>query len=242
MAIRAVIIDDEQPARQELSFLLGQLEWLEVVGEAETADEGLAVILALCPELVFLDIRLPGVNGLELAKEIAQLPNKPHVVFTTAYDNYAIAAFEVNALDYILKPYHEARVLKAAHKARVALNKEKAQTARPAAKDRLAVRREEKVYILPFDDISLAFADGRDILVGAKQAVYRSEHSLQELEEKFATHNFFRCHRGYLINLDKIKEISPWFSGGYVLKLEGFAADVPVSRKHVKEFKLRVGI
>lgn len=241
MAIRAVIIDDEQPARQELSFLLRQLEWLEVVGEAETADEGMAVILALCPQLVFLDIKLPGANGLELAKEIAQLPDKPHVVFTTAYDSYALAAFEVNALDYILKPYHEARVLKAAHKARVALDKGRAQVARPA-KDRLPVRRDEKVYILPFDDISLAFADGRDILVGAKQAVYRSELSLQELEEKFATHNFFRCHRGYLINLDKIKEISPWFSGGYVLKLEGFAADVPVSRKHVKEFKLRVGI
>jgi len=241
VAIRAIIIDDEQPARQELSFLLRQLGWLEVVGEAETADEGLAVILALCPELVFLDIKLPGVNGLELAKEIAQLPDKPHVVFTTAYDSYAIAAFEVNALDYILKPYHEARVLKAAHKARVALDKGKAQVARPA-KDRLPVRRDEKVYILPFEDISLAFADGRDILVGAKQAVYRSELSLQELEDKFATHNFFRCHRGYLINLDKIKEISPWFSGGYVLKLEGFAADVPVSRKQVKEFRLRVGI
>lgn len=241
MAIRTIIIDDEQPARQELSFLLRQLGWLEVVGEAETADEGLAVVLALCPELVFLDIKLPGVNGLELAKEIAQLPDKPHVVFTTAYDSYAIAAFEVNALDYILKPYHEARVLKAAHKARVALDKGKAQVARPA-KDRLPVRRDEKVYILPFEDISLAFADGRDILVGAKQAVYRSELSLQELEDKFATHNFFRCHRGYLINLDKIKEISPWFSGGYVLKLEGFAADVPVSRKQVKEFRLRVGI
>lgn len=241
MAIRAVIIDDEQPARQELSFLLRQLEWLEVVGEAETADEGLAVILALCPQLVFLDIKLPGASGLELAKEIAQLSAKPHVVFTTAYDSYAIAAFEVNALDYVLKPYHEARVLKAAHKARVALDKEKAQAARPA-KERLAVRREEKVYILPYDDISLAFADGRDILIGAKQAVYRSELSLQELEDKLATHNFFRCHRGYLINLDKIKEISPWFSGAYVLKLDGFAADVPVSRKQVKEFRLRVGI
>ncbi len=241
MTIRAVIIDDEQPARQELIFLLRQLEWLEVVGEAETADEGLAVILALCPQLVFLDIKLPGANGLELAKEVAQLPDKPYVVFTTAYDSYAIAAFEVNALDYILKPYHEARVLKAAHKARVALSKEKAQAARPA-KDRLAVRREEKVYILPYEDISLAFADGRDILIGAKQAVYKSELSLQELEDKLATHNFFRCHRGYLINLDKIKEISPWFSGGYVLKLDGFAADVPVSRKQVKEFRLRVGI
>ncbi|MBT9177252.1 MAG: Transcriptional regulatory protein YpdB [Firmicutes bacterium] len=241
MTVRAVIIDDEQPARQELSFLLRQLEWLEVVGEAETADEGLAAILALCPQLVFLDIKLPGANGLELAKEIAQLPDKPYVVFTTAYDSYAIAAFEVNALDYILKPYHESRVLKAAHKARVALDKGKVQAPR-SAKDRLAVRREEKVYILPFEDISLAFADGRDIMIGAKQAVYKSDLSLQELEEKFTTHNFFRCHRGYLVNLDKIKEVSPWFSGGYVLKLDGFLAEVPVSRKQVKEFKLRVGM
>ena len=241
MSIRAVIIDDEQPARQELRYLLRQLEWLEVVGEAETADDGLALILALCPQLVFLDIKLPGADGLELAKEIAQLPDKPQVVFTTAYDRYAIQAFEVNALDYILKPYHEARVLKAAHKARVALDRTRAQAARPA-KDRLAVRREEKVFILPYDDIALAFADGRDILVGAKQVVYKSDLSLQELEEKFAMHNFFRCHRGYLVNLDKIKEISPWFSGGFVLKLEGFAQEVPVSRKQVKEFRLRVGI
>jgi len=162
-------------------------------------------------------------------------------VFTTAYDSYAIQAFEVNALDYILKPYHDARVLKAAHKARVALDKTRAQAAR-FGKDRLAVRREEKVFILPYDDIALAFADGRDILICAKQVVYKSDLSLQELEEKFAMRNFFRCHRGYLVNLDKIKEISPWFSGGYVLKLDGFAQDVPVSRKQVKGLRLRVGI
>ncbi len=88
----------------------------------------------------------------------------------------------------------------------------------------------------------MAFADGRDIIIGAKQAVYKSDLSLQELEEKLANHNFFRCHRGYLVNLDKIKEVSPWFNGGYVLKLDGFQAEVPVSRKQVKEFRLRVGI
>jgi len=241
MAIHAVIIDDEQPARQELSFLLQKLGWLEVVGEAETADEGLALVFALCPQVVFLDIRLPGVSGLELAREIAQLPDKPHVVFTTAYDSYALAAFEVNALDYVLKPYHEARVLKAAHKARVALDKVKTPPNRPS-QDRLAVRKEEKVYILPCGEISLAYAEGRDILIGSRQAVYKSDFSLQELEERFATHNFFRCHRGYLVNLDKIKEISPWFSGGYVLKLDGFSAEVPVSRKQAREFKLRVGL
>lgn len=241
MGIRAVIIDDEAPARQELRFLLTKLEWLEIVGEAENAAEGLALILAHGPQLVFLDVQMPGRNGLDLSKELAQLPEKPQVVFTTAFDRYAIEAFEVNALDYILKPYHEARVLKAAHKARIAI--EKGQGLAPRlGREKLAVRRDEKTYLVPYDEVAAAYTDGREILVASKYSVYRSDLSLHELEDKLSAHNFFRCHRGYLVNLDKIKEVSPWFSGGYVLKLDGFSPEVPVSRKQVKEFRERVGI
>lgn len=242
MGITAVIIDDELPARQELRFLLSKLEWLDIVGEAENAVDGLALVFAHCPQLVFLDVQMPGLSGLDLSKELAQLPAKPQVVFTTAFDRYAIEAFEVNALDYILKPYNEPRVLKAAHKARVAIERGGQGVSSRPSKEKLAVRRDEKVYLLPYDEVAAAYADGRDIMVASKNTVYKSDLSLQELEERLAAHNFFRCHRGYLINLDKIKEVSPWFSGGYVLKLDGFAQEVPVSRKQVKEFRERVGI
>jgi len=241
VAIRAVIIDDEAPARQELSFLLKRLDWVEVVAEADNAQDGFSAILRLEPQVVFLDIQMPGKSGLELSKDLAQLRKPPYIVFTTAYDKYAIEAFDANALDYLLKPYHEARVLKAAHKVRSAVSEPEATAVRSSL-ERLPVRRGENTLLLPFEDIAVAFTDGRDVHVAARNEVFKTELSLQELELRLSPRNFFRCHRSYLINLDRVTEISPWFSGGYNLKLAGFAEPVMVSRKQAKEFRERVGI
>lgn len=241
MAIRAVIIDDEAPARQELSFLLRKLGWVDVVGEADNAQDGLAAVLRLEPQVVFLDVQMPGKSGLELSKELAQLKRTPQIIFTTAYDQYAIEAFNVDALDYLLKPYHEARVMKAAHKARAAIA-EQEDTPHRSGLERLPVRRGESTLLLPYEEIAVAFTDGRDVHVAARGEVFKTELTLQDLETRLYTRNFFRCHRSYLVNLDRIVEVLPWFSGGYNLKLTGFSEPVMVSRKQSKEFRERVGI
>jgi len=239
--VRVLIIDDEAPARQELRFLLSTLPWLTVVGEAENASEGLAAIVAYHPDLIFLDIEMPKQSGVDLCGEIARLEDPPEVVFATAYHHYAAQAFELCALDYILKPYHPPRVLQAAHKARLSV--ERKREAKPrAALERLPLRAADRMLLVPYEDISVAYTDGRDVLVASKGAIHRSDLSLQELEERLERHNFFRVHRGYLVNLGKIREISPWFSGSYVLKVEDFVSEVPVSRKQAKAFRLRVGL
>ncbi|MBS3937957.1 MAG: response regulator transcription factor [Peptococcaceae bacterium] len=237
-----MIIDDELPARQELRFLLQKLPWLAIVGEAEDSATGLDMVLAEHPDLVFLDIAMPQRSGVDLCKELAQLPDPPQVVFATAYHHYAVEAFELCALDYVLKPYHAQRVYKAAHKARLAVAKKHSLTTVRAPLDRLPVRADEKVMLIPYDDIAVAYTDGRDVLVSVKGTVHKCELSLQELEERLQANNFFRTHRSYLVNLDKILEVSPWFSGSYVLKIEGTTLEVPVSRKQVKDFRARVGI
>jgi len=241
MAISAVIIDDEAPARQELAFLLRKLGWIEVVGEADNAQDGFAVVLRLEPQVVFLDVQMPGKSGLEMSKDLSLLKKTPHIIFTTAYDMYAIDAFNVDALDYLLKPYHEARVLKAAHKARAAIDGD-GDLAPRGGLERLPVRRGETTVLIPYENIAVAFTDGRDIYVAANGEVYRTDLTLQDLEAKMYARNFFRCHRSYLVNLDKIVEVSPWMNGGYNLKLSGYSEPVMVSRKQSKEFRERVGI
>ncbi|MDP3486773.1 MAG: LytTR family transcriptional regulator DNA-binding domain-containing protein [Bacillota bacterium] len=241
MAIRAMIIDDEAPARQELHFLLRKLGWVDVVGEADNAHDGFMMVLKLQPHVVFLDVQMPGKSGLELSKDLAQLKKTPYIVFTTAYDQYAIEAFNIDALDYLLKPYHEARVLKAAHKARGAIA-EREDVPHRGGLERLPVRRGESTLLLPYEEIAVAFTDGRDVHVAARGEVFKTELTLQDLEARLYTRNFFRCHRSYLVNLDRIVEISPWFSGGYNLKLAGLAEPVMVSRKQSKVFRERIGI
>ena len=241
MKVKVLIIDDEEPARQELRYLLSALPWLTVVGEAENAPAGLAAIITLHPDLVFLDIQMPQQSGVDLCTEIAQLPEPPEIIFATAYHHYAIEAFELSALDYILKPYHLPRILKAAHKARATILKKRGASPR-AALERLPLRLDDRVLLVPYVDIAVAYTDGRDVLVATKGAVHRSDLSLQELEERLAGHSFFRVHRGYLVNLGKIREISPWFNGSYMLKVEDFVAEVPVSRKQAKDFRLRLGL
>ena len=241
MPIRAVIIDDEAPSRQELAFLLRKLGWVEIVGEADNAQEGYATVLRLEPQVVFLDVQMPGKSGLELSKDLSQLKKTPHIIFTTAFDKYAIEAFDVDALDYLLKPYHEARVLKAAHKARAAISENEDVQPRGSL-ERLPVRRGETTLLLPYEEIAAAFTDGREVYVAARGEVFRTEFTLQDLETKMYTRNFFRCHRSYLVNLDRIVEISPWLNGGYNLKLAGYNEMVMVSRKQSKEFRELVGI
>lgn len=243
MPISCIIVDDEIPARKELAFLLRNIEWVRIVGEAGTAASALNLVLTAQPQVqvVLLDIQMPGQSGIELSKELSRLKNSPAVIFTTAYESYALQAFDVNALDFILKPYHETRVLQALNKARSFLE-DSTRSNLSMFSPKLGVKKEEKLYLLPYQDIAVAFTDGKEVMVAGEGGIYRTDMSLNELESRLPAETFFRCHRSFLINLEKVREIENWFNGGCLVRLDGYGHDVIVSRKQCREFRERLGL
>ncbi|SJZ63294.1 LytR/AlgR family response regulator transcription factor [Garciella nitratireducens] len=246
MSIRAVIIDDEYLSTKELIFLLSKISYIDVVGQANCGKEGLDLIRTLQPDLVFLDIEMPDITGMQLSKEILKLGIPCKIIFTTAYDQYAIEAFDVDAVDYILKPYEEKRVIKAAKKAKGIIENEKFKTKKEFANsislNKLSILKEDTVKLIDIEEIVLIYAEDRNIYIKTEENIFQSHFSLQELENKLGDKGFFRTHRSYLVNLNKIKEVSPWFNGSYVAKVEGFDGEVPISRNKVKSFKEILGI
>lgn len=244
MKIQVVIIDDEYLSIKELSFLLSKISYITIVGKADCGVDGLHLIKELQPDLVFLDIQMPDITGIQLSKVINELEVPCKIIFTTAYDTYALEAFDVDAIDYILKPYEEERVMKAANKAKniIENSKPNKEPAHPISFNRLSVFKDDKLILIDIEDILLIYTEDRNIYIKTKEKTFHASSSLQELEDKLRKKGFFRTHRSYLVNLNKIKEISPWFNGSYVAKLDGFDKEVPISRNNVKAFKEILGI
>jgi len=244
--IKSVIIDDEYLSIEELSFLLSKIDYIDIVGKADCGIDGLNLIKKLNPDLVFVDVKMPDITGIQLSKEINKLNVKCRIIFTTAYDQYAVEAFDVNAIDYILKPYEEERVLKAASKAKYILKNNNITTIKVPtnniAFNKLPVLKDDKLILTNIEDVLLIYTEDRNIYIKTSKETFISNYSLQELEERLSEKGFFRTHRSYLVNLNKIREISPWFNGSYVAILEGLTDEVPISRNHVKLFKQLLGI
>lgn len=241
MNLRVVVIDDEYLSRQEIIFLLNKLSWVKIIGEANCGIDGLSIIKELQPDLILVDIQMPDITGICLSKELEKLGVKSKVIFTTAYDEYAIQAFEVNAVDYILKPYDQERVIKSLVRTRQLIENNSYSIYKPtpiiSPIKKLPVWKEDKLFLIEIDDILYAYTEGRDILIKTLKQSYISNYSLQELEEKLESSGFFRCHRSYLINMNQIREVSPWFNGAYTAKFDGIKEDIPISRNQVKKFK-----
>ncbi|MBN3524431.1 LytR/AlgR family response regulator transcription factor [Paenibacillus apiarius] len=246
--LKAFIVDDEPLARDELIYLLRRTKRVEVVGEAESMEEALTQIPAVRPHVVFLDIQLAEDSGLEIAQRLMELDVPPAVVFATAYDEYALKAFELNALDYILKPFDEARVQQTTEK----LNKQLvmrippnlrlpvSRSSVPERQDRLAITVDERIVVLHVDHIIyIGFEEGKTVIV-TKERQYKVSESLTMLERKLRHPSITRVHRAYLVNVDRIVEIEPWFHSTCQLKLEN-GSMVPVSRTYMKELKLLLG-
>lgn len=246
MNIKAVIIDDEYLSIEELSFLLSKIPYIEIIGNADCGMDGLNLVKELRPDLIFVDVKMPDITGIQLSKEINKLSIECKIIFTTAYDQYAIEAFDVNAIDYILKPYEEQRVVKAVSKAKHMiennhLTNHKAPT-NNITFNKLPVLKDDKLILVDIEDILLIYTEDRNIFIRTNKENFISSCSLQELEEKLSEKGFFRTHRSYLVNLNKIREVSPWFNGSYVAKLEGLNEEIPISRNQVKVFKQILGI
>lgn len=236
--IKAIIVDDEAPARSELRFLLEETKQVEVVAEAANVREAIERLKEHGGDVMFLDIQMPGATGLQLAEALGRLKYPPAVVFVTAYSEYAAKAFDVNAIDYLVKPVENERLLMAINKAKKYLvaNSKSTQAERiPVEKGgkKLLISTSKIHYIMAKDDYSyLHTATDR----------YLSTVSLAQLEAKLEPHNFFRAHRRYLVNLDCVEEVLPISGGTLQLTLTDEEEKVPVSRRRVAALKKALGL
>jgi two-component system LytT family response regulator len=231
--MKALIIDDERLARKELMRMLEPFERITVVGEAANADEAEQQVAALRPDLLFLDINMPGRDGLEL---LEALDPAPQVIFVTAYDEHAIKAFEVNALDYLLKPIDPARLEAAINKLVDPGHEEGRTRGQLGAEDRIFLKDGEKCWFVALKDVRLFESEGNYVRVrfdANKPLVLRS---LNNLEKKLDPHVFFRANRKQMINLAFVDTIEPWFSGGLNCILSTGEV-VEVSRRQALRFK-----
>jgi two-component system, LytTR family, response regulator LytT len=250
MNLRAVVVDDEQLAREDLCFLLDQLGEVEVVGQAGNGGEALATIETQNPDLVFLDVQIPGMSGFEVARRLIESEATCQIVFVTAYDQYAIEAFEVNAVDYLLKPVEQARLEQALHRVARRLTSERPvneQLAkilqivgeRHSRRDQMAVRMGDRYLLVQADDIVFASLSGDTISIVTNSLSGTSNYkTLDELQARLDPDVFWRVHRSHLVNITKIKEIVPWFSRNYILRMnDSKATEIPVSRSQTKRLR-----
>lgn len=233
--MRALIVDDERLARKELIKLLEDHPSIEVIGEAVNADEAEQMVNEHNPDLLFLDIQMPGRTGFQL---LESLDSAPLVVFTTAYDEFALKAFEVNALDYLLKPIHPERLSEAVQKIN---EKEKSRGGRSKDKklgleDQVFVKDGDRCWFVSLTNIRLFESDGNYIKVYFDNNRPMIHKSLNALDEKLDERAFFRASRKHIINLSWVEGIEPWFNGGLMVKLKG-GDKVEVSRRQAAKFK-----
>ncbi|MFM2361393.1 MAG: hypothetical protein RLZZ316_295 [Bacteroidota bacterium] len=238
--IKAIIIDDERLARNELKKLLMDFPEIEVIAEAANANEGLEKIETINPDLVFLDIQMPGKTGFDM---LAELDKAPHVIFTTAYDEYALRAFEVNALDYLLKPVEPKRLADAVQKLQLQEEKEQISTGvinvnRELLKedDQVFVKDGERCWFVKLSEIRLFESVGNyaKVFFGPNKPLILK--SLNALEERLDEKLFFRANRKHIVNLRMIEKIEPYFNGGLLLELKG-GEKIEVSRRQTVKFK-----
>ena len=238
MSLKAIIIDDERLARAELRKLLLEFPDINIVDEAANAEEGVDKIETQNPDLIFLDIQMPGRTGFDL---LSDLEKAPHVIFTTAYDEYALKAFEVNALDYLLKPIEPKRLADAVHKLQYEVSKERAgingvNRGPLTEADQVFVKDGERCWFVKLSEIRLFESVGNyaKVFFGTNKPLILK--SLNSLEERLDDHIFFRANRKHIINLRWIEKIEPYFNGGLLVELKG-GEKIEVSRRQTVKFK-----
>ncbi|MFT6055213.1 MAG: two-component system LytT family response regulator [Roseivirga sp.] len=234
--MKALIIDDERLARKELTNLLQEYPEIEIVGEAVNAEDALEKIEALKPDLLFLDIQMPGKTGFEL---LQSLDNVPEVIFTTAYDEYALKAFDYNALDYLLKPIEPDRLKEAITKLLKRPQSEDdliVNEKKLGPNDRVFVKDGDKCWFVKLENIRLFESDGNYIKIYFDNFKPMIHKSLNALDERLDDRSFFRASRKHIINLTWVESIESWFNGGLMVVLRG-GDKVEVSRRQAARFK-----
>ncbi len=246
--LRVVLVDDEKLSLDELSFILSKNSEMEIIGKYLDPLTALEFIKKTKPEIVFLDIEMPELDGFTLAEEICKMDFPVSIVFATVFDQYAIKAFELNAIDYVLKPFSEKRLEITMDKINERYNGNKhilssgfnniipEQSAIKGIK-KLPLWKDECIFLVHPKDILYCTVLNKEVFVLTLNTTFTTQYTLNQLSSKLNNHNFFRSHKSYLVNLDKIHKIVPWFNSTFVLKIEGWKDEVPVSRHYVKDFK-----
>ena len=236
--LKTIIVDDEAPARSELRFLLDEIGDVEVVAEAAGVREAIEKMASHPVDVLFLDVSMPGVTGLQFAEALQRLKNPPAVVFVTAYGEHALEGFKVNAVDYLVKPVETDRLRQAVKRATeyVTLHVKASQA------ERIPVEKGGTKILIPIDTIRFVMARDDYAYLQTDADRYFSTVSLAQLEKRLEGHGFFRVHRGYLVNLDMVEEVEPVQGGTLLLTLNGTEEKIPVSRRRVSALKKVLGL
>ena len=249
MSLRALVVDDEKLARDELCFLLESVPDIEVVGQASNGLEAVELVERLSPELLFLDIQMPGLDGFQVVRELMGRAEVPQFIFVTAYDQYAIKAFEVNAADYLLKPVEKARLKEAVARAssrgaddgpiKGQLEKLLGALERESAPKQLVVKVGDRFMLVHSQDVIYATVEDGVVTLATDRVTGTSNvRTLEELSATLDPAVFWRVHRSYIVNLQRIKEVIPWFNRTIQLKMADRAeTEIPVSRSHTRRLK-----
>lgn len=235
--MRGIIVEDEFLAREELKYFIKNFSNIDIKGEFEDGVEVLKYLQENEVDVIFLDINIPLLDGIVLAKNISKFSIKPYIVFITAYKEYASEAFEIEAFDYILKPYDEKRIISMLKKLEIDFKNTRKKEHDKKIIDKINLWDNEKIMVVDINDINYCEARERITNVYTDEGKYSVNMSISEFYETLPKNIFFKSHRSYIVNLTKIKEIIPWFNNTYNLKLKNIEDNVPVSRSHIKDFR-----
>jgi len=246
--LTTVVVDDEQLACDELSYLLNDFPEVEVIARGSNGLEAVELIRKLEPELVFLDVHMPGLDGLGVVRRLRELEMElPHFIFVTAYDQYAVEAFRLEAMDYLLKPVDKGRLAETIERARRSIQDRKAvpdptQAARPTTstpRTKLMVRAANRYLIVDANDVIYAtIDDGLITLVTTNVEGHSNYRTIEDLQANLDRDMFWRVHRSYLVNINRIKEVVPWFKSSYQLRMDDKKhTEVPVSRVQTRRLR-----
>lgn len=243
----AILVDDENIALDVLQEVLESISSIDVIEKYTSPTRFLEEVSIKKPDIVFLDIQMPVINGFDVAEEIIQMNIDTMIVFVTAYDEYAIKAFEINAIDYILKPISRERLESTVNRI-IKNNKKRINNTKTIQEinyntlkkniKKVTVWKNERIFLISPAEISYCFAqDGEVNIITKENDVYKSKYSLGFWEKKLEHYKFLRCHRSFLVNIEKIDEIIPDVNSTYLLKIKNLKEQIPVSRSYLKVFK-----
>jgi DNA-binding LytR/AlgR family response regulator len=239
--ITVILVDDEKPSLDELEYILSKFDYVEIIGKYLDSQEALEKIKIQEPDLVFLDINMPVLSGMDIADKINKLNLNTSVIFSTAYDQHALSAFEKNAVDYILKPYDCDRILQAIRKFKKGMSDENKKI--PISEKssnvirKMPIWKGDKIVFVNIEDILFCKVDEGEVFINTYTDTYTVNESLCSLEGKLPKEFFLKTHRSYIVNISKIEEVTPYFNHTLMIKVTGAKELIPVSRSNVKAFK-----
>ena len=234
--ISCIIVEDELPAREELKYFLNEEKEIKLIAEFDNPLDTLNFLENNTTDVIFLDISMPDMNGISLGKIVTKMYPNMKIVFITAYKDYAVDAFEIKAFDYLLKPYSETRIRNLL-KSLVNTETEVISSIKNSSLKKITVNIDERLYVISLNDVDYIEASEKETLIFSNQKKYISKIKISKWEEMLKGYNFYRCHRSFIINLDKITEIEQWFNSSWIIKIKNYTTAIPVSRNNIKELK-----